>query len=219
MAHHKGKKHKPNPKPADTPKTFVPKDLSKNDNESLGDVLQRMHIHRWDWLLVGDGSGSNWNYQCGWGCISIERITLDRQLWYGAMNRGTVNFAEMLAYLQPLNWISGREEERRKATGRRRIRNVHIITDSEYCRNQGDSEDLMPHRNGALWRVFDDFQRHGLVLHWHWLPRTNVALNVYADALSKAVRHLLRSHDVQKMVEQDAMGQIARTAYDYNPVD
>jgi ribonuclease HI len=180
-------------------------------------LLLRLKIqpNEWDFLIVGDGSGSNWNYQSGWASISIEKETLKRRAWYGAMNCGTVNFSEMMAYLQPLNWYVAAEANRRSKSGKVRFRDVHIVTDSKYCRDRGESPDSAPRRNSALWRVFDEFKRHGLLLHWHWIPRASVALNVYADKLSKEARLALKNSDVQDVV--DGGFDNYQNVYDCNP--
>lgn len=186
------------------------------EQEALSQLLKRFRIDPWDLLLIGDGSGSNWDYQCGWGCVSIERVTLERRVWYGAMSHGTVNFAEMMAYLQPLNWYASQREQSHEG-GSLAIKHVHIITDSEYCRQQGESQNLSPKRNGALWRMFEDYVRRGIILHWHWTPREEVGLNRYADELSKQARGLMKKHNLQSKLEDDGSGSVIRTVYDVNP--
>lgn len=198
-------------------KHFAPVEHGQHDDEELEQTLQRLKIEKWDWLLIGDGSGSNWGHECGWGCVAINRLTMDRPVFWGMMNRGTVNIAEMMAYLQALDFISAEEDKRKKHSGRSRTRNIHIITDSDYCCAQGSSDNLLPRKNGARWRVFEDYQRHGLLLHWHHVCRTDVALNIYADAISKAARHLVKAHSVQSMVETNGNGTVLRTVYDFNP--
>ena len=151
-------------------------------------LLERLQIKpdEWDWLLIGDGSGSNWNTSAGWGVISVCRRTGNREAWWGGMSKGTVNLAEMLAYIQPLSWIAA---ERKRLKQKSFIR-VHIITDSQYCQGQGDKGQaaLSPKANGALWRIFDDFERRGIILTWHWLEREACELNLLADAISKQAR-------------------------------
>lgn len=138
---------------------------------------------------MGDGSGSNWTRESGWCSVSIEKATHERRLWYGCMNSGTVNFAEMMAYLQPLNWYASVELNRRsKRSNAVQFKNVHIITDSKYCRDQGNKKDMFPKKNAGLWKIFSDFQRHGILLHWHWIPRDTVELNAFADKISKEAR-------------------------------
>lgn len=163
-------------------------------------LLEKLHVDRWDYVIVGDGSGSNWANGCGWGSISIDSLTLTPQFWYGSMNRGTVNLGEMLAYLQPLTWILSEEARRRSAGQLVRLCEIHIITDSAYCRTQGESKDLCPAKNGALWQLFADFRRQGLNLHWHWEPRELLGLNRYADRISRAMREMVDATAIQTMM-------------------
>ena len=137
-------------------------------------------------------------------------------MWLGLCQHRTVNFGEMMAYLQPLHYLAAKEDdERHKEHRGRRVRNIHIITDSSYCADQGRSDDLSPKRNGALWRIFDDFERNGMFLHWHWTQRNNVGLNIYTDKISKLARLLLKEHDLQAQLENQ--GSKIRTVYDFNP--
>ena len=191
--------------------------LPADHKESLEALLKRLGIaDNWDILVIGDGSGSNWNREAGWSAVSIERITGERQVWYGAMNRGTVNFAEIMAYLQPLGWLSAREEEKR-SSGKTRTRayRVHIITDSDYCRQMGSSGKRGQVKNAALWAAFDVFRRQGFVLFWHWIPRASCGLNEYSDSLSKLARLLVKKYNLQERLEEQA-GDGA-TVYEVNP--
>lgn len=163
--------------------------------ENLDEVLARLGIQAWDILLVGDGSGSGWGREAGWATVSIERATGERLVWCGGMNRGTVNVAEVMAYLQPLNWFATREELRRGAGGRTKAFQVHIITDSQYCRDNGASNNRLRVKNSALWAAFDVFLRQGFVLNWHWLPRDELALNSYCDQLSRVSRVLFKKYN------------------------
>lgn len=199
-----------------------PAHLGNNPKEPLEKLLKRLGIpqsgpKRYDLLLIGDGSGCGWKAGCGWGCVSIERLLEHEPLvWYGAINRGTVNMAEMFAYVAPLTWYSAVVEKERKAGRGEFMRNVYIITDSQYLRDVGSSNETLVQKNGPLWQIFRIFQRNGLLLHWQWRPREDVALNTYVDALSKAARVCLEKHDPQKAVEQLPGGQ-TRPVHEYNP--
>src|SRR5207344_186670 len=105
----------------------------KASAETLEALLVRLGIEEdeWDFLIVGDGSGSGYDRAAGWASVSIERQTKERRVWWGAVNAGTVNFAEAMAYLQPLNWLACREDDKRR-NGRRKLWRVHIVTDSMY---------------------------------------------------------------------------------------
>ncbi len=170
--------------------------------ETLQALLTRLEIKSWDLILVGDGSGSMWGYPIGWGCVALEHDSLERKIFYGSMNDGTVNMAELLAYLAPLQWYAGRVEEQRKV-GAFEIKNVHIITDSSYVQSKGEAAGAITmKRNATLWASFELFARQGFKLHWHWLPAYHekpdqaAALNHYADVLSKVVREVLKGLDL-----------------------
>jgi len=194
--------------------------LSKTDNETLEALLERLNISptEWDLLLIGDGSGSNWNFECGWGCVSIQSDTLARKAWYGAMSSGTVNFAEIMAYIQPLTWYVHREQQMRKEGFGSTYRNVHILTDSRYVQKQGERGDARGKlKNKALWQLFKSFSSQGIIVHWHWIPRESVELNQFADRLSKGARLLLKGQDLQTKVEEKA--KPPRSVYDFNRVE
>ena len=192
--------------------------------ETLERVLERLQIDKdkTDYLLVGDGSGSNWNTSAGWGCVSIAIKTGQRQAWYGGMSKGTVNLAEMMAYIQPLSWISAQRDKERKEEGTSSFCRVHIITDSQYCQGQGDKKVLRPKKNGTLWRIFSDFERNGILLNWHWLGRDDVELNRLADAMSKAARRQFvppkgQVCPVLAKAHKNASGVAANSLDQYNP--
>ena len=202
-------------KPSEQLKELFPPSLGIHPQESLQDLLTRLKIpqsgaERYDLLLIGDGSGCDWRIGAGWGCVSIERLhEAEPMVWFGAMNRGTVNLAEMLAYVPPLTWYAARPTKLL-------TRNVHIITDSEYCKNTGTNNHALVQANGPLWQIFAIFQRYGLLLHWHWCPREDVALNVYVDALSKSARLSLEASDPQAVIEHSPDGQVHRGVQEYN---
>ncbi|MCI0421517.1 MAG: hypothetical protein L0312_20210 [Acidobacteria bacterium] len=195
------------------------KRIREHQGESLQELLQRLTIpNNWDFILVGDGSGSNWNRACGWGCVSIEKLTMERLVWEGGLNRGTVNFAEIMAYIQPLNWLVAREAERRsKHQTRRNVTRIHIVTDSQYCRNTGSSSNRNLPRNSALWSLFDIFTRHGFLLYWHWIPRDDVVLNTYVDQLAKFARQRVEKYNLQERLETSTSDGVVRTVYELNP--
>lgn len=188
------------------------------DEETLEALLARLKIKDWDIILIGDGSGSNWSKEAGWASVSIEKLTMERLVHAGMVSRGTVNFAEMMAYLQPLEWLASREADRRKKkTVQTRAYHVHIMTDSEYCRSTGTGAGRMMQKNAGLWAVFDVFARHGFVLHWHWIPRESCDLNRYCDKLSKMARKLVKKYNLQDRMTED--GAETRTVYEINPAE
>ncbi len=177
--------------------------------------MKRLKIKNWDFLIVGDGSGSNWNREAGWASVSIEKLTMERMVWEGAVNRGTVNLAEIMAYLQPLEWLATREVEKRKEGGSTRALNVHIVTDSDYCRRTGNSSSRTMEKNAGLWTTFDAFRRHGFVLYWHWIPREDCDLNRFCDKLSKMERLMQKKYNPLDVLEAEQTE--TRTVYEINP--
>jgi len=171
--------------------------------ETLEDLLQRLNIKTWDLLLVGDGSGSRWEQPAGWACVAIERSRqqlgrandsgggeqLRRKVFYGAVNDGTVNFAELMAYFAPLSWYAAKTE---KFDGPLVLpREVHILTDSQYVQKMMTGR--MPKTHAAFWLAYNIYNRLGFRLNWHWLPRNDIALNRYVDAISRKARLLLQN--------------------------
>jgi ribonuclease HI len=194
--------------------------LSDVEKETLEELLARLKIKTWDILLIGDGSGSNWSREAGWASVSIEKVTMERLVFSGLVNRGTVNLAEMMAYVQPLDYFSGREADRRKQKqAPMRAFQVHIITDSDYCRRTGSSEGRMMDKNAGLWAVFGVYARHGFVLNWHHVrghtEGEGCALNQYCDKLSKLSRKLAKANKLQDRLAES--GAEPRTVYEINP--
>lgn len=167
----------------------------KPESKNLNEVLKTLEIppDGWDILIFGDGAGSNWLRECGWASVSIERETMERRVWYGGANVGTSNFAELMAHLQPLTWLLGREADRLKdPKARRRALRVHVITDSSYCEDLGSSTARTKPKNVLLWRILEDCRRHGLIVAWHWLPRNTLDLTESVDKLSKAALKIFK---------------------------
>ena len=188
---------------------------SESEEQTLEQLLASLEISNWDFLIVGDGSGSNWDREAAWTSVSIERVTGERIVWYGGLNRGTVNFAEIMAYIQPLNWLVTREEDRRRKNRKPRVQRIHIITDSDYCRQVGNRKDKNVTKNAALWAVFDVFVRQGLCIEWHWLRRNACDLNTYCDQLSKLARRNMKKERLQENAEDLSQ----KTIYDINVSD
>jgi ribonuclease HI len=157
----------------------------------VGAVLQELGVTYWDALLVGDGSGSGWHQGCGWASVLIDKSTNQRKLFTGAMNPGTVNRAELLAYLHAMDWYSnGPGKERLKHLNKVRpgsIVQVHVITDSELTVKQGQG--LACRKvNSAYWAGIDEITRKGFKIHWHWMSRDKIGLNQLTDHISREAR-------------------------------
>jgi ribonuclease HI len=93
------------------------------------------------------------------------------------------------------------------------VRHIHILTDSQYVKTKGSSNNMLSGKSGPLWQVFQQFGTQGMMLHWHWVRRETVELNKFADQLSKAARLNVKGKDLSTRVEE----KMARTVYDFNP--
>lgn len=150
--------------------------------------MASLGVPDWDVVIVGDGSGSSRDRAAGWASWSCERAPGRVERWFGAANRGTVNFAEVMAYLQPLTAFSGAEADRREKGRTPRVCRVHVVTDSKYVRDTGASEASTPLRNVGPWAAIRAFSRQGFLIRWHWIARGTDALNEAADELSRRAR-------------------------------
>ncbi len=168
-----------------------------HSDASIEQILDYFKVVSWDLLLVGDGSGTKWNsgIGIGWGCISIEKLSFQRVLWYGAANNGTVNIAEAMAYMMPLLYYVGQWKTTTQP------RNVHIVTDSSYVAASGPKSNLPGQELNSVWDVYRQFARHGVKLHWHWLRRDSIDLNKVVDELSRQSRVLLMQSEVPHQAE------------------
>jgi ribonuclease HI len=133
-------------------------------------------------VIFGDGSGSGWNMACGWAALLIDREPERVSLWTGAMNPGTVNVAEIMAYVGPLNYLVG------SSYGTAVFRDVHIFTDSEYVAQIGSGDKHELRKNVPLWSAIRSAASRGFKLHWRWIPRETYRYNMIADRASRAAR-------------------------------
>lgn len=191
-------------------------------NDPLETVLANLGVapEHWDAVIVGDGSGSNWAAPCGWASVLVQKTQDEPQVFYGAMNRGTSNVAEILAYVAPLEYLASLEATRRDKHGARpRAVRVHIITDSEYVQKTGTGSHLAARRNTGLWAIFEVYKRSGIVLFWHWQRRDTTALNRYTDALGRDARLLIQRAKLKQRLELKRGPAAAHTPRSDGPTD
>lgn len=164
---------------------------------SLQKMLQDKDIpDDWDYLLIGDGSGSAWGHKIGWACVSIKKQGYSRKVWLGGANDGTVNIAEGLAYLQPLMWIY---QTTRVKLSEPSVYTVRIITDSQYLTLASQSRFKNAPTNAPLFACFDQFPRWGIMLHWHWAERNTTELAEFVDTMSKEARQAALKHNDERL--------------------
>lgn len=171
---------------AENPPAEIPE-----DPDPVGSLLRRHGIENWDWLLVGDGSGSRRGYAIGWACAMIPRVGPPLPLRWGGMSDGTVNMAEPLAYLGPLLEIAANLPPDVFVR-------VHVVTDSEYVRGRAENRGAPDSKNWALWNVLFDSLPPQLVVKFHWEERGH-CLNAIVDEFSREARRSIHPGPLEKV--------------------
>lgn len=177
--------------PVNVPKSV----LTPTEGQALEPLLAELHIvpDNRTVILVGDGSGSGWDTAGAWATVSIEWQTRERLVWYGYANRASVNFAEAMAYLQPLCWLINREIDRKEGGDDRRELRIHVITDSQYVADSINKRIGRTNgKNSPLWAAFNAIEQKRIFVRGHWAEREKADLNKYADHLSRFVRTSLK---------------------------
>jgi hypothetical protein len=158
---------------------------------TLQELLDHVGIVDWDALIVGDGSGQNWDMGTGWASVLIDRYSRAAKAFFGGFNVGTVTLGEMMPYLHALLWYTDKggpgRQRRQEATRANRQMQIHIVTDSEIVAKAGNNA-CARHSHQMLWAAFDACQNQGYVLTFHHVGRDVINLNVLVDELSRQAR-------------------------------
>jgi len=129
-----------------------------------------------DLILAGDGSGTTYEKSCGW-FVSASRDCVT--FHSGCRSDGTSNVAELLPYLQALEFYHAKKDMD--------VVRVLIISDSELtvrcgCRQYGRNANL------SLWSSMDWFEANGYSLTWRHTPRNKHLPHKLADCMAKHLR-------------------------------
>lgn len=187
-----------------------PKELALKEAKTLTAIRRILKIKQgeWDYILIGDGSATTWDRECGWACIQIESGTFQRQDYFGATNRGTNILAEMLAYAHPLWELVDRSDRRTNDAGFSR---VHIVSDCEYVEKVGNGRNE-PKKHKAAWAMFESFRRCGLLITFHWIPRDTISLNKLCHNLANSARKAMKVYPhTSRSLQQLGFGSIFDT--------
>lgn len=159
---------------------------AESANIRLPELLARLDIMplQWDYLIVSDGSGTTMSKPCGWASIMIHRSSsFERKFFHGTMSTGSNVVAEIMAFVEPLQWLSRQKTRKKPAL-------VHILTDCQVVCNVGNKV-ITPKTNQALWYYVGALQRKIGQFKFHWMPRESTFLNRFADRLAGFTRCLL----------------------------
>jgi ribonuclease HI len=159
------------------------------DVTTISDLTSFLKIGQadWDYLIVGDGSGTTWEKEFGWGSVLIERGSFERTPFFGAMSNGTNNMGEIMAVLHPLMYLANQGKGVR-AHGAK----VHVVSDSEYVvgglRNANPVWASKLKVNRELWMAIHMTRRRGLIIEPHHVPRDTIDLNKLGHDLANLAR-------------------------------
>lgn len=177
--------------------------------QTLEDLLKHLEIpaDEWEYLIVGDGSGTTLDKESGSSAVVIERETMRRWECGCTLSHGTNVMAEMFAYVVPLLMLSHNKLKRTPYGVR-----VHIVTDCQHLPMAWERKHSRQ-KNIELWGLLESFSRRGIVIKFHWIPRATWDLNKYCDRAASLRRKS------QKRMPALALKSLKLTSiYDVNPM-
>jgi len=173
---------------------------------TLQDLLQTLHvpINGWDLILVGDGSGSQWDTPGGWACGMITRSRETGDIHYltplvGAVSQGPINWLEALPYWHGIrhHFYAMNGRALCEAGGV----DVHIVSDSEWT-VKAMSGKYQANTHADMVLLFNFFRAQGYRLRWHHMRREIVKLNSIADKLSVNAREYINALEYPVISEE-----------------
>ncbi len=177
--------------------------------QSLEDLLKHLGVEpdAWEYVIVGDGSGTTLNNPCGSSSVMIERATMQRTEFGCTLTHGTNIMAELFAYVVPLLALSHTKLKRTPYGVR-----IHVVTDCQHLQMAWEHKHSRK-KNQPLWELLESFKRRGIHLTFHWIPRATWDLNKYCDAAAG-----LRRKSQSKVTAVALKRRKAKSIYDINPM-
>lgn len=167
--------------------------LTWDEIKTIQDLLKHYNIAaaEWDYLIVGDGSGTGWAAEIGWGSTLICKSDDSRKEFFGSMSNGTNNTAELYAALHPLSYLVNTINWADRPQGLK----VHVITDSQYVANGLNKDNPIwvasLALNRELWMAVHMTRRRGIEIKGHHMPRNSFDLAQRGHDLANASRKSL----------------------------
>ena len=165
----------------------------------------------WDCLIVCDGSGTTWKTPAGYGWTLIQRKpTFRRILGSGSMSHGSNIAAELFAFLHPLSLLA---QEKIRGTLR-----VHVITDCQIMSTWGNGNKGDHSAYEEMWFLIGSYERRGMKVAYHWLPRDTIDLNKLAHDMANVARKMQEL--VLPRAEKKILKKLGKPdIYHLNPLD
>ncbi len=169
--------------------------------DNLGRLLLRTcGIYHYDVLIIGDGSGGQWDNACGWSGVLIDRATGNRRLLGGHANAGSITYAESQPFIQGMMWYDHfyGEKLNRDRVG---LCDVHVITDNQSVADIGNQAVRAKRESRAmlyLTTFIATYMKLKYGFTFHWLPRNEFKLTEFVDRLSK--QHRITAQTVKPVI-------------------
>jgi len=172
--------------------------IKRDTGASLADKFQ---LHRWDYIIAGDGSATRLETPAGFGAILYSRQDDTQKKIFGGVSHATNNMAEMLAVFSALLYLEGIVSKGEKPM-------VYILSDSSYVVDSGNGT-VTPKTNLALWSGFGHFKNKMNLIFIH-VNRMLLPANVFGDRIGNFIRtsfetftKLLHKYDKQTISTND----------------
>ena len=179
----------------------------KTSFEPIEAVTAAWGRHTWDILVAGDGSGHTRDDPMGWGAVLVDRARGKRRAFRGSMSTGTNYLAEILPYVQAIDWYASRRP--RSRTGKApAICRALIVSDNSAVVETGNAlttkQKLLREvgKGRAYWAAIFAYESDGFVFDFHLIKRQALALNCWCDAVA---------HNRFKIMQQQPERVIATT--------
>lgn len=171
-------------------KPCIPLDEIKiEQGEKLAELLR---LHRWDFIIAGDGSATTWDNTAGFGSVLYAREAKTQLKFFGGLSHGTNNIAEMMAVVEPLLYLDG------TSTFPDQKPTVYVISDSDYVVKTGNGI-YRKKSNQALWAVIEHCQTKMNLIFRH-VNRMLLPANIFGDQIGTMIR--LYMDDTSKQLNQ-----------------
>lgn len=188
-------------------KQFAARIAAKAGGKKKVDLLERVSIKQvktiktlcqflqikldaWDGFLFTDGSGGSTQQKIGAGYASVlvDAEEVQRHIFNGADNYGTVNSAELSAVVAALKYLV-----RKEAGVRQHGYRLHVISDSQYVVNGLNKPNMLTWVNNVNHNQLDWFAvygaiRSGIVIKGYHVPRNQLFFQTICDHVSRNTR-------------------------------
>lgn len=137
-------------------------------------VVRELDLKGFDYVLLGDGSGTSVGSPCGWACFAVDGgggVVAHR----GGCSSGTSNLAELMPYVLALWHIQSKEMFRKLR--------IAIVSDSELTVRCGNRE-YEKRANCAFWACIDFYEGLGYDITWKHVKRNTNPIHAECDRIA-----------------------------------